>query len=70
MAHLGAAAIEEGKENRQIKERLTESCGEDYINQPITEKTLEDLASGAKDYAFATKANLHDNLEIDKWAAI
>ncbi|MGA9211713.1 RHS repeat-associated core domain-containing protein [Kaistella sp.] len=73
VAHMGAAAIEEGKANRQIKTALTTDCGDDYLNQPITEATLQDLASvfadlygvSSKEYAFANKDNIYDKLEID-----
>ncbi|WP_312083541.1 hypothetical protein, partial [Epilithonimonas hominis] len=73
LAHLGAAAIEEGKTNRQIKTAIVNDCGEDYLNQPVTENTLKDMAivfkeiydSGAKDYAFATEENLFGKLELN-----
>ena len=73
LAHFGATAIEIGKIKGQIRDRIIEECGEDYLNQPITEQTLLDFASifsemfggSAKDYQFANESNVWANLSIE-----
>ena len=73
VAHIGATAIGRVKLRNQIKERIIEKCGEDYLNQPVTVGTLQDLAEifpemfgeSAKNYDFANQSNIWGGLEIE-----
>ena len=73
VAHLTAAGIQEGQNRKQILARIAEKYGEAYLNQPITENTLQELATvfsemynaSGKNYAFANKSNLDDNMELE-----
>lgn len=72
VAHSVTNAIENSQFKRQIKDRIAENCGEDYLDQPVTENILQDLAAvfpeifeaSAKDYAIANKDNLFSKMVL------
>ncbi|MDN3691050.1 hypothetical protein QWZ06_01580 [Chryseobacterium tructae] len=65
--------IENGKINGQIRRRIVDKYGEEYLNKPISEMTLQELAEvfpemynkSAKDYSFANSGNIYDTLELE-----
>lgn len=66
LGHLATEGIQEGKLRNQIKERLIEKCGKSYLDQPVTEGTLIDLAEifpelyslTAQDFNIADASNI------------